>query len=276
VTEQLFNPRFSRFGTAPESPPDDRDFSIRGFLSGPASLAALDLPDEVGTLNAEVHREFLPITDQGQEGSCTGHAMRNVKGVNERRARPRWRRRAVPDFSPRGLYVNGKREGGYPDEEGAYMRDVASAANKLGAPREKDWPYIPSFDARGRAQDIGEPVSRWLQWARPWTIGAYARVRTLEEMLVTLHQVGPLFIAMDLTESFMHPAANGYIQANPTGTALGGHATALLAAKRSERRFLCANSWGTGWGVGGYYWLDFDHFLTKARSEAWAIPDMAR
>lgn len=258
-------PRFSRFGTAPESPHDDRDHEIRTYLAGRPQAATL--PDEVGTINAEIHRRWLPITDQGQEGSCTGHAMRNTKGVNERRHRSTSARGRVPDFSPRGAYHLAKQEGGYPDEEGAYMRDVVKAANHIGVPREKDWPYVAMPPG-----PAGDPISRWLQYARPWKIGAYARTRTLEEMLTSLQQIGPLFIAMSLHESFFEPDSRGYIPA-PSGQDVGGHAMCLLAAKQSERRFLVANSWGTSWGTGGYCWVDFDHFLTQVPSESWSIPD---
>ena len=269
-----FEPRFSRFGTAPESPEDHRDYQVRTLLSQRATgLSPSDLPDEVGMMNAEIHRQYVGITDQGYEGSCTGHALRNVRMVNEMRPRPTWSRRRVPELGPRGIYNLAKQVGGYPDEEGAYMRDVVKAAEKHGIPREKDWPYIPHTDPRGSRQDIGEPTSRWLQYARPWGIGAYSRVHTLEEILLTLHTVGPLFIALNVTESFMEPAADGNIQAHPTGENLGGHAIALLAAKKSTRRFLIANSWGRGWGEHGYAYLDFDHFLTRTPHEAWSIHD---
>ena len=269
-----FNPRFSRFGTAPESPPDPKDYQIRSFLSARASgLSASDLPDEVGMVNLELHRQYVGITDQGYEGSCTGHGMRNTRMVNELRLRTPASRRRVPEFGPRGIYTLGKRIGGYPNEEGAYLRDVLKAANTYGLPREKDWPYVAHTTPDGRSQDIGEPISRWLQYARPWGIGAYSQVTTLEEILLVLHTVGPLFIAMNVTESFMQPAADGNIQANPTGEDLGGHCIALLAAKKSTRRFKIANSWGKGWGEHGYANLDFDHFLTRTSHEAWAVHD---
>lgn len=265
-----FEPRFSTFGTAPESPPDPRDFKARAYL-GRARLNLSDLPDEVGVVNADLHRRWLPISDQGYEGSCTGHAMRNVKGVNERRLRTTSSRGRVPDFGPRGIYTLAKQVGGYPDEEGAYMRDVTKAVHQFGVPREKDWPYVPVFTPDGAEQDIGTPTPRWLQWARPWAIGVYARAMTLEEMLFSLHQVGPLFSAMNLTETFMDPAADGTVSA-PAGQELGGHAMAFLSAKQSTRKFLVANSWGTGWGLGGYCWIPFDHFLGVPH-EAWTVPD---
>lgn len=264
--------RFSRFGTLPESPLDERDYKVRAYLAKATDTSSL--PDEVGSINAEIHKEYLPITDQGQEGSCTGHAMRNTKGVNERRWRSPSKALKVPDFSPRGIYTLGKQVGGYPDEEGAYVRDVAKAAATIGVPREKDWPYVADKSDSGTTQDIGKPSSRWLQYSHPWEIGVYAQATTLEDMLLSLHQIGPLFMAMELHESFYTPGPTGYVSP-PTGAVIGGHSMCILMAKQSERRFMFANSWGTGWGASGYGWLDFDHFLTGVPSEAWSIPDLA-
>ena len=271
MTSTPFNPRFSVFGTAP-SPEDERDYEMRPLLARAGLATTEALPDEVGVVNADVHRRWLPITDQGAEGSCTGHSLRNVKGVNERRWRTTSSRGRVPDFGPRGIYALAKQVGGYPDEEGAYMRDVLKAANQMGVPRDKDWPYVPRMTTEGAEQPTGEPIARWLQYARPWVVGTYARVRTLDEMLSTLHGVGPLHFAMTLTESFVEPDERGYILP-PSGLELGGHAMCILSAKQSTRRFLVANSWGTGWGSGGYCWVDFDHVLTMSRSEVWAVPD---
>jgi hypothetical protein len=202
--------------------------------------------------------------------NCTGWAYRNVKTTMERSQRTGSRRARVPEFGPRGIYHLAKKVGGYPDEEGAYMRDVLKAADTHGSPREIDWPYVPHSDATG-VHDIGVPKMRWLTNAKRWQIGAYARLRTIEEMLVSLHTVGPLFIAMNLTDSFFTPQDNGDIDP-PSGSDHGGHAMAAIAANRTRRRLLVANSWSTSWGLAGFCWVDFDHFLS-ARSEAWVIPD---
>lgn len=259
---------FSKFGTAPRSPRDDRDHLIQSYL--PARLAASELPEEVGTENIK----FYPgIRDQGGEGSCTGFAYRSVKGTIERRQRRIPSKvKTVPDFGPRGIYNLAKQIGGYPEEEGAYMRDVVRAAYNFGSPREKDWPYTPHTSPKGKTQDTGKPVGRWQTYAKGWKIGNYAKAKTLDNMLVFLHHAGPLFMAMDLHENFMEPGPNGIIPA-PDGELLGGHAMAIIAANQSTKQFYVANNWGTEWGLEGFCWISFDHFLEKSDSEAWAIPD---
>jgi Papain family cysteine protease len=259
---------FSKFGTAPVSPKDDRDHLIQAYM--PSTLSAADLPDEVGSLNVKA---YPGIRTQEQEGACTGFAYRGVKGTMERRVRKTASKmKSVPDFGPRGIYTLAKQVGGYPDEEGAYLRDVVKAGALYGSPREKDWPYVPHVSDYGKTQEIGQPAKRWLTYSKPWGIGAYAQARTLENMLVFLEHAGPLFIAMSLTENFFEPDANGVIP-EPSGAEVGGHALALIAAKQSTRQFYVANSWGPKWGADGFCWISYDHFMVKSDSEAWAIPD---
>lgn len=262
---------FSRFGTAPESPPDDRDHLVTAYVRN--IIRASALPDEVGIENVEAHKGFVGITDQMQEGSCTGHAARNTKTTLEvRQRRTRTAKRRVPHHGPRGIYVLAKQMGGYPEEEGAYMRDVCRAMKHSGVPREKDWPYVAHTDNQGRSTDIGKPRARWLTNAKAWQIGSYAKVRTLDQMLTALHTVGPLFIAMTLHENFLSPSPDGVVPV-PSGEEMGGHAMCILAATQSTKSFFVANSWGESWGLAGYCWIGFDHFLAKSASEVWVIPD---
>lgn len=250
--------RFSAFGTAPTSPPDERDHGARRYLRMAAAPRAKDLGNVVGLANV---RYYPGIRDQSFEGSCTGFDMRGVRGTQERRQRKR--KRGVPEFGPRGIYNLAKEMGGYPNEEGAYMRDVAKAVAHHGTPREIDWPYI--------AQQPGAPDKDFAARAKHWAISGYGQCRTIGEMISALEGVGPLFAAMDLHENFLATGSDGKV-ASPSGSSIGGHAMCFLAADQDTREFLVANSWGTNWGNAGYCTITFDHFL-KVDSEAWVIYD---
>lgn len=264
---------FSRFGTAPRSPQDDRDWSFAQLAHVVGLPRASSLPDEVGLVNLENHPG---VRNQADEGTCTGHGLRTVKVTSERRQRKTKRaKRNVPELSVRAAYEWGKAEGGYPDLEGAYLRDVVKAASKRGVAPEADWPYRP---ARPENPDyrrtIGTPATEIDRHARRWKLGAYYRVRTIDNILVALHTHGPVFMAMGLTETFANPNDDGTIPA-PAGEDWGGHCMAFLAASQSRRRLLTANSWGVEWGDEGLCWIDFDHFM-GADAEAWAIEPDAR
>lgn len=255
---------FSRFGTHPVSPKDRRDHVLSSYLP---TMRAADLPDEVGYLNWEL---TPPVLNQSEEGSCTGHDYYVVKRVVELRGRTKSRRRSVPQFSPRGAYDLARLEGGYPTEEGAYMRDVLKAASKYGSVRNQDWPYVVQPAGQRVA---AEAPKKALRYAKNWKIGSYARLRTLDEMLTSLHTLGPLFAALVLHDSFFETGKDGVVPA-PRGQEAGGHAMGIVAASQSRRAFLTQNSWSERWGWNGFCWIGFDHFL-GVPSEAWAVPDYA-
>lgn len=259
---------FSKFGTAPHSPPDDRDHTIDRYLTGPTPL----LPDEIG------YRSWLAypgIRDQGWEGACTGFDFRGVKGTMERLAKSKAGRGVktmsrVPDFGPRGIYHLAKQVGGYPNGEGAYLRDVLKAAQQYGSPRESDWPYVANTGPDG-PHDIGQPDGDFYRNAQHWKIGAYARLNTLEEMLRCLHEIGPIFAAITVYTSFFDTGSDGVVPPI-SGKEEGGHALCFAAASQSRRAFLVPNSWGPSWGWNGWCWIPFDYYF-QVDGEAWSIPD---
>jgi hypothetical protein len=250
---------FSVHGTAPTSPPDDRDHEIGRYLAHPV-LRASALPALVGQANIDA---YPSIRDQGQEGSCTGHGYRSVKQTQERRARAGTKKR-VPEFGPRGIYELGKQVGGYPDEDGAYLRDVLKAAATYGSPYETDWRY--------KANAKGKPGKRFYPDALRYGVGAYARLKSLDEILTVLHTVGPVYAASDWFQSWYYPNADGTVPKPDTTD--GGHCYAYIAADQDRKAFYCANSWSNVWGLNGFFWLPFDYVLSgHGGSEYWSIPD---
>lgn len=246
--------RFSMFGTAP-SPEDDRDHSIERYVDLKPVAA---LPSVVGQANIDA---YPGIRNQGQEGSCTGHGFRSVKETQERRVRAPHSGR-VPRFGPRGIYELGKQVGGYPDEEGAYLRDVLKAAAQYGSPYERSWPYVA-----GRR---GKPRKSFYTDAERYQIGAYARLNTTDEALNVLEQVGPVYAASTWFREWSVVDRNGTL-AHPRNDE-GGHCYALIAADRDRQAFYVANSWGPEWGLDGFFWLPFA-YLPDIDFEMWSIPD---
>lgn len=47
----------------------------------------------------------------------------------------------------------------------------------------------------------------------------------------------------------------------------GGHAVTLVGYDLTTRKFLVRNSWGTGWGIGGHFWMPFDYVLNSNLSD---------
>lgn len=261
---------FSPYGTHPVSPDDERDYPFATLASRLGVPSTSALPDEIGQNWVD---NYPGIRDQSQEGTCTGHGMRSVKQTTERAERKTKKaKQNVPEFGPRGIYEWAKQQGGYPGEEGAYLRDVLVAAAKRGVPLEKDWPYIADRpDNPNYAQKIGQPDATIDKGAKRWQIGSYYRAKNIPEMLQGL-LVSPLYIAIDVYDGFERVGLDGIVpMPKASEKSLGGHCVAVLLAKQSTRRFYVPNQWGTDWGHNGFCWLPFEYV-----TEAWVIHEDAR
>lgn len=53
---------------------------------------------------------------------------------------------------------------------------------------------------------------------------------------------------------------------------LGGHAVCAIGYDESKRWFICRNSWGTSWGMRGYFTLPYDYLTSSdLAADFWTI-----
>ena len=79
-----------------------------------------------------------------------------------------------------------------------------------------------------------------------------SNLSTLKSALMAEQFVG---LAVNWYESWFTPKADGTLPA-PDYVA-GGHIFAIVGWDDSRAALHCQNSWGTSWGVGGFFWLPF-------------------
>jgi C1A family cysteine protease len=61
----------------------------------------------------------------------------------------------------------------------------------------------------------------------------------------------------------------------PTENVLGGHAVLAVGYDDSKSAVLVRNSWGSGWGLNGYFWLPYDYITNpNLADDMWAISRM--
>lgn len=79
-------------------------------------------------------------------------------------------------------------------------------------------------------------------------------------------------VGLELWPEFFTPTA-GAVSNPPAGSpSLGLHAVVLVGYDAREQRFLLRNSWGRGWGDGGYALISYNAIGSTA-SEAWVAED---
>ena len=199
-----------------------------------------------------------PPMDQGESSACTGFALAAViDHLLARSGRPK-----DAGVSPWMIYSMARRYDEFPgvaDDAGSSLRGALKGWFRHGACASKHWPGL----AMPRTPK-GAGEEWWLDAVnRP--LGAYYRVdmRSVTDMHVALNEVGALY-ASALTHAgwFEADRKKAVIPSRPRKASDGGHAFAIVGY--DHRGFLVRNSWGEGWGDGGYATLTYEDWLENA------------
>ena len=144
-----------------------------------------------------------------------------------------------------------------------------------GQTAEAWWPYNDTLGAGTEPEPAAATHAAWYKAATVETPLAHDGIEDLIEDALAV--VLPLVLVIELTQEFEVATADGEI-ALPALTAPVGdyHAVLALGAATStdgtSRRLLIRNTWGSGWGAGGYGWLPLDYLIAFAVQAATIDP----
>ena len=131
-----------------------------------------------------------------------------------------------------------------------------------GQPREAHWPYNQTL---GEGTEADPPATATVEWhGADVTIVPVAHDGT-EDLIETALAIGlPVILLVELTNEFEFPGPGGEIRVPPINGPVGDyHAVVAVGAATAPdgttRRLLVRNSWGPGWGAGGYGWMPLDY-----------------
>ncbi len=236
--------------------PDGRD-----LLYGAPPEVATALPPKV-----DLREQCPPVYDQGHLGSCTANAIAAALEFDQMREKEQ-------AFTPSRLFIYYNErviEGTVSSDSGAQIRDGVKSVNKQGAPPEdSDWPYdITKFADK-------PPQKAYDDAAQHQSILYQRLTPTLGQLKGCLASGFPFVFGFVVYESFEGPqvASTGEAQLPQAGEKqLGGHAVLAVGYDESQQRFIVRNSWGAGWGMGGYFTLPYPYLLQHTlSSDFWTI-----
>jgi len=206
-----------------------------------------------------------PVYDQGDLGSCTANAIGALFQFVQKMEKAK-------DFTPSRLFIYYNEraiEGDVPYDNGAQIRDGIKSVHKQGVCPETMWPY--------NIQDFAKkPSDTCYAEATGHQSIEYLRIlHTLCSMKACLKQGFPFVFGFTVYESFESDevAKTGMMPMPKKGEEqLGGHAVMAVGYDDSKKAMLIRNSWGTDWGVQGYFWMPYD-FIKKLglSSDFWTI-----
>ncbi|HEY9650116.1 MAG TPA: C1 family peptidase, partial [Coleofasciculaceae cyanobacterium] len=121
-----------------------------------------------------------------------------------------------------------------------------------------------------------KPTPTCYDTASRHTAVSYSQVsQTLNQMKGCLAEGYPFTFGMTVYESFEgnQVAQTGVVQM-PTDSeqVVGGHAVLTVGYDDSQQRFMIRNSWGSDWGMGGYFTLPYSYILNASlATDFWTI-----
>jgi C1A family cysteine protease len=236
--------------------PDHRDF----FYTAPAKLLRA-LPSRV-----DLRTNCPPIYNQGGLHSCTANAIAaGIQFDKMKQAHPETLRpsRLFIYYNERAI------ERSIESNCGAQIRTGIKSVAKRGVCHEHLWPYREKkFRQR--------PGRKCYIEAGKHPALVYHRVRrTLPQLKACLASGYPFVFGFTYYESFHLK------KVRQTGRASmplrrekirGGHAVLAVGYNDAQRRFIVRNSWGSKWGMRGYFTLPYDYFTNHHLSQDfWTI-----
>ena len=248
---------------------DPTDINDRHYQPPPLGLL------DAFPMDADIQK-FLPayaqaglILDQGSEGACTGFGLACV--VNYLR----WYKAGGPatmaSVSPRMLYNFARRYDEYDGENysGSSCRGALKGWFNHGVCLDEDWPYTQAQPRYGYARN-----------ATMHTLGVYYRIdlKSITDLQAAIQAVGAVYVSAFTHEGWhqlpqQKKAPSGHheiplipFDGRPSET--GGHAFALVGF--NAQGFVLQNSWGSGFGVGGFAVLGYADWLANGM-DAWVV-----
>ena len=243
----------SGYGWVPDIP-DHRDFLYGAVVKVPAALPS----------SVDLRPQCPPIEDQGNLGSCTGNALAGALEFLEMKNGVKFQ-----DMSRLFIYYNERViEHSVRSDSGAMIRDGIKTLAKQGVCGEKKWPYfISKFTKKPSAACYKEGMKH--------RISSYRRIITLDEMRACLAEGFPFVFGFTVYEDFeSQKVAKTGIANMPKKSErlIGGHAVLAVGYNDTAKRFIVRNSWGTDWGMKGYFTLPYQYVSTRDLSDDfWTI-----
>ena len=220
--------KYNHNGVVP-SPEDNRDYQLSSLVR-----FAVKLPESY------INPCPLHIFDQKDTGACVAAAIAQAKHIIENRQThdPR-------PFSP--MYIYAKRDDDNYKGPGGIPREFIKNLMNYGICHYDEFEGFVEYP---EASEIYKNNRTHLDGAAyPYRISSFYALNNIEEVKIAIYTLGFALIAYDINKYFYTPDKHtGIVKYSKIARSQGAHE--VLGIGFNKDGIICANSWGTSYGIG--------------------------
>jgi len=232
--------------------PEDQQ-QLLGLLPGvfdPSALPAETTVREVRDLPSKYITEHTGIRNQRSCGSCYAFgACATYEGFQMKSAGESY------DLSEQCFMMKAKAIGPYGGCRGWYLDTSMNLLVNYGVCNESDCPYLASESACH-----SNPLQQCAHTIKHWKVTTDAK--TIKD---ALYKNGPVYVGFAVYSDFSY--YNGGVYRYASGYLRGYHAVCVVGwdDTKDGGAWYVKNSWGTGWGDNGYFWIGYDQMTNAVK-----------
>lgn len=202
------------------------------------------------------------VYDQGNLGSCTANAfcaayciLQNVKFTTVKHQPSRlflyFYERLIEEPTHNIAKLT---------DSGADVINGVDYVKKNGICSEINWPYnIAKYNLMPPVKCNVDATTHKISNYHTLPLGP----NLLSNIKIAINNSTPVLVAMAVYESFESDATaktGSVTMPKPTEACLGGHEMCIVGYTDDKKLFTVLNSWGAGWGSGGFCYIPYDYF----------------
>jgi C1A family cysteine protease len=228
----------------------NENFSLFKASSIQSGFTASAIPAILDWRNKDGQNYVSPVKNQGSCGSCV--AFGTATSVESRVKIQRGAGYAI-DLSEAHLFYciarsQGRNCGYNNDPKGGWWPEAAMIAFRdIGVTDEACYPYVAGDqDCTGRCADWASRVTK---------ISGYTKVNTIATIKDWIVNNGPAEACFTVYQDFFSYSTGVYRKTS--NVVRGGHCVCIVGYSDTEQCWICKNSWGTGFGEGGFFKIGY-------------------
>lgn len=153
-----------------------------------------------------------------------------------------------------------------PTCEGWWPYEALEEAMTRGIPDEACFPYNEAFDPAPPNARCRVGPNRDTRAVR---ISHFDFIALVAERKSYLSEVGPCCAVLQIFDDFYSYA--GGIYHHVTGELMGSHCVEVIGYSEAEQCWICKNSWGVGWGMGGFFKIAYGEAGIDTNYPFWTV-----